>query len=345
MIKYKGRLHFRQYMPKKPVKWGIKVWMVADAKTGYVSNYDIYLGKPCGSDRGEVGLATKVVLDLTQPFQHCNRHIFFDNFFTSVPLVEELLQRGTYACGTLRANRYPDCYKSKRGGRKQGIKVKAGDLRQLQKGTMLVTVWFDKRQVAVLSSNCNPNETTTVQRRTKAPPYTKDIAKPMPVHLYNHNMGGVDLNDQLRSYYPSGRSGKKWWRFVFWYLLDVSICNAFIVEGLSSHTPSSRTRRTHLHFRLELAKQLIGGFCGRKKYAGKKRKATPLDNALSLPNLPGHHEVKLEGRKGACICCSLNGRRNPSGRTPETSFGCDRCGVHLCRSGCFLEYHTENSYI
>ena len=156
-------------------------------------------------------------------------------------------------------------------------------------------------------------------------------------------MEGVDLNDQMHSYYPSGRSGKKWWRFVFWYLLDVSICNAFIVKGQSSHRATSRSRRTLLNFRLELSKQLIGGFCGRKKYAGK-RKVTPLDNALSLPKLPGHHEVRLEGRKGACISCSLHGRRNQSGRTPETVFGCGRCGVHLCRSGCFLEYHTENSY-
>ena len=96
---------------------------------------------------------------------------------------------------------------------------------------------------------------------------------------------------------------------------------------------------------LELAKQLIGGFCGRKKYTGKKRKAAPFDNALSLPNLPGHHEVKLEGRKGACMSCSCHGRRSPSGRTPETVYGCDRCGVHLCHSGCFLEYHTENSCV
>ena len=110
------------------------------------------------------------------------------------------------------------------------------------------------------------------------------------------------------------------------------------MEGLSSHLPSSKSRRTHLQFKLELAKQLIGGYSGRKRYAGKKRKAASFDNAISLPNLPGHQEVKLEGRKGACICCSLHGRRNPSGRTPETVYGCDRCGVHLRRSGCFLEY-------
>ena len=123
MIKYKGRLYFRQYMPKKPVKYGIKVWMAADSKTGYVCNYDIYLGKPLTSSRGEVGLATKVVLHLTEPFQHCNRHVYFDNFFTSVNLVEELLRRGTYACGTLRTNRYPDSFKVTKGGRKQNSKL------------------------------------------------------------------------------------------------------------------------------------------------------------------------------------------------------------------------------
>ena len=117
---------------------------------------------------------------------------------------------------------------------------------------------------------------------------------------------------------------------MFWFLIDAAICNAFVVEGLSSHLPSSRSRRNHLQFKLEVAKQLIGGYSGRKRYAGKKRKATPFDNAISLPNLPGHHEVKLEGQKGACICCSVHNRRNPSGRTPETVYGCDRCGVHLC---------------
>jgi len=52
-----------------------------------------------------------------------------------------------------------------------------------------------------------------------------------------------------------------------------------------------------LSFKLELAKQLIGGFSRRKKYAGKKRKVTNLKNAFSLPSLPGHREVKLEGRE------------------------------------------------
>ena len=80
--------------------------------------------------------------------------------------------------------------------------------------------------------------------------------------------------------------------------------------------------------------------------ARKKQKGTPFDNALSLPNLPGHCEVKLEGRKGACMNCSLHGHRNPSGRTPQTVYGCDHCGVHLCRSGCFSVIpHREFTFI
>ena len=149
----------------------------------------------------------------------------------------------------------------------------------------------------------------------------------------------------MRSYYQSGRTGKKWWRYIFWYHLDVAICNAFVVERLSPHVTGTRHRRTLLHFRMDLAKQLIGGFSGRKRYPGQKRKFSPLDNTLALANLPGHQAVKFTGRKRSCVHCAQQGRRNPSGRTPETIFGCNRCGVNLCRTGCFLQYHTENSFM
>ena len=45
MIGYKGRLSFLQYMPKKPKKWGMKAWALADSKTGYIWNWKLYTGK------------------------------------------------------------------------------------------------------------------------------------------------------------------------------------------------------------------------------------------------------------------------------------------------------------
>ena len=45
MIRFKGRLYFIQYMPKKPTKWGLKAFVLADSKTGYTFRWHLYTGK------------------------------------------------------------------------------------------------------------------------------------------------------------------------------------------------------------------------------------------------------------------------------------------------------------
>ena len=48
MIAFKGQLAMKQYLPMKPVKRGIKVWMCADASNGFVCNMQVYTGKKDG---------------------------------------------------------------------------------------------------------------------------------------------------------------------------------------------------------------------------------------------------------------------------------------------------------
>ena len=38
----------KPYLLKKPVKRGFKVWVRADAVSGYVSEFDVYTGKVAG---------------------------------------------------------------------------------------------------------------------------------------------------------------------------------------------------------------------------------------------------------------------------------------------------------
>ena len=45
MIKFQGRSSLKQYMPQKPIKRGIKVWVLADSRNGYFSRLEIYTGK------------------------------------------------------------------------------------------------------------------------------------------------------------------------------------------------------------------------------------------------------------------------------------------------------------
>lgn len=74
MIKFKGRSYLKQYMPKKPIKRGYKVWVLAD-QTGYCWNFDIYTGKT-GNDT-EKNLGSKVVKMLAAPLINKNHKIFY----------------------------------------------------------------------------------------------------------------------------------------------------------------------------------------------------------------------------------------------------------------------------
>ena len=91
MVAFKGRSFMKQYMPAKPVKWGFKVWTVAEADTGYVSGYEIYTGRRAVPSQH--GLGYDVVMQLTEVYQYQRRHLYFDNFFSSVQLLRDLEQR------------------------------------------------------------------------------------------------------------------------------------------------------------------------------------------------------------------------------------------------------------
>ena len=45
MIKFKGKSKITQYIPLKPIKWGIKVWILADSVNGYIIDFKVYICK------------------------------------------------------------------------------------------------------------------------------------------------------------------------------------------------------------------------------------------------------------------------------------------------------------
>ena len=45
IVKSKHRSGIRQFIKNKPVKFGIKLWVLADSKNGYTSNFEVYAGK------------------------------------------------------------------------------------------------------------------------------------------------------------------------------------------------------------------------------------------------------------------------------------------------------------
>lgn len=102
MIKFKGRSSLKQYMSKKPVKRGYKVWMLC-ANNGCNLKFDIYTGK---SDNGvQCELGVRVVKSLTEDCAGRHHRVFFDKYLISYPLLKELRDATIYSCGMVSANR------------------------------------------------------------------------------------------------------------------------------------------------------------------------------------------------------------------------------------------------
>jgi hypothetical protein len=102
MLPYKGRYcNIRQYMKRKPVKKGLKVWVLASLQSRYVSNVIVYLGAREARVENEF-MGANVVLVVVRGLENRGHVIITDNFFTSVRLHTELLRRGFYGTGTVK---------------------------------------------------------------------------------------------------------------------------------------------------------------------------------------------------------------------------------------------------
>lgn len=103
LVPFRGRVSFRQYIPSKPDKYGMKIWWICDSVNSYPLKGIPYLGK-LGPERG-VNLALTVVEQLCVPFHGTNRNVTFDNYFTSFELAQKLLSVKLTCVGTLRKNK------------------------------------------------------------------------------------------------------------------------------------------------------------------------------------------------------------------------------------------------
>lgn len=191
MIKFKGRCSMKQYMPNKPVKRGYKVWVLAD-QSGYCYKFNIYTGK--SKHKVEKSLGENVVKKC-EGLEFKNHKLYFDNYFSSVKLLEDLKQMNIYKCATINPTQKElPIFKSDKI-------LKQGDFDYYTSDSGLYVVkWKDKRSVHLISNYHNPDELTTVQRKDKTGK-KEDIPCPKVLVDYNRHMNAVDKLDQLKSAY------------------------------------------------------------------------------------------------------------------------------------------------
>ena len=260
MVKFKGRSTLKQYMPKKPIKRGYKVWAQCDAKTGYIYVFDIYIGKADENASSEEGLGYNVIMKLCEGVPR-NTLVAFDNFFTGIPLMNDLLiKKGIYAVGTVRLNRKDLPEKLLPKNKNKNEKLGKHEFMYKSKAPVSAIQWMDTQPVNILTTAHNPKSVSTVMR-TQKDGSKKGITIPTAIAEYTVNVGGVDHFDHFRASYPIGRKSKRNWLRLFYFIFDAAIINAYVLY-IQIHKQKVHALRD---YRLRLARSLIDGFTGKKR--------------------------------------------------------------------------------
>lgn len=326
MVKFKGRSSLKQYLKDKPTKRGFKIWMLCDSK-GYNSRFEVYTGKKDGIR--QIGLASRVVLDLCRDFCGKNHQLFVDNFFNSYELLLTLKENKIFACGTLNPRRKNlPILKSEKSMVRGDY-----DWKQTNDGITMIR-WMDKKTVNFLSNYHDPREVMSVKRRQKD---GSSVMVPCPKILsdYNLNMNFVDNFDRLKKDYQIDRKSKKWYLRLFFHYLDVCITNSFIIH---KQVAPPNNKLTNKNFRRAVYDGLIS-----------KHALMPAKTPKRSVEIKGHKphvskNIRLESnchqpvRSTSKRCAKCSTKKNPV----RTIWMCTTCNVPLCLrkdKDCFQHFH------
>ena len=332
LVPWRGRLVFRQYLPAKAHKYGIKVFKLCSSE-GYCWSLQVYGGKSATGGR-EVGQALRVCKDLTVGLRNKGRTLYVDNLYTSYAMARFFLEEQTHVVGTLRANGVdmPKEVLEK--------KLKKGEMiyREEQHG-IVVLKWKDTRDVRLLTTKHQPEmEEIAVRPATYATNSTSNVQtrprkrKPTAIIDYNKGKAGIDLSDQMASYACVLRKGVKWYRkLAMELLLGVSVVNAYVI-----YKKATNSKIGIREFRENLAVSLLS-------LSPERRHIQP---SILSPHVISEVENKSAKTRRRCVLCyeqiqRTEGREVARKRAKLVNTLCVSCGNKPFCISCFGQHHTK----
>ena len=216
LIEFHGRVAFRQYIPTKPGKFGVKLFWIAESPSAIPLQTLVYVGEQTVS-RAEKeehgGHVPALLMRLMEPYMNKGRNVTGDNYFSDLSTAVKLANKKTTYVGTLRSNKrcLPDEAKSITNRSR-------GDSLHFYSDQATICSYWDKgqRPVNILSTMHGP------QRNMSS-----DDGKPEIVNFYNQTKSGVDTLDKIIRGYSSKRKYRRWPVHVFFTLVDCSVYVAF----------------------------------------------------------------------------------------------------------------------
>ena len=342
IIGFKGRFMYIQFNQTKPKKYHIKAFGLTDSSSGYVLNLLVYFGANTSYDPRAADLdgnAVKIFDSLVPVLgpDASGFTIFCDRWYTTKLLLDYSLRKRFYLTATVQARRkgFPADLKT--------LKLSHGDQRYWLSDdkNIMVCAFQDKKakKHVIMASTDATNDSVIV----KAGKGTK--SKPEIIDKYNQYMNGCDRADQNIGYYGlHTRRSTKWWKKIFFWVLEITVSNAFVLFKQTRQRPLTHAAAEKLTLKI-FKKALINQLEAKaaqmedtteppRKTVGRPPKESPLQRKT-----PGMHLIEHAGPRNdrRCVVCSTP--ENPR----RAQYICGTCPnkPHLHPKDCFFKYHKQ----
>ena len=330
LVLFRGRVIFRQYIPSKRHRFGIKFFVLCDSVTGYILDYIVYSASaidiPAVAKKDPIGFSGSVVKTLLGQDYIGKGHILYtDNYYTSPALADFLQKNNTGLCGTVKSNRKQMAKFPNKGPQ--------GTMQKKKAGKLLAISYTDKRQVLLLSTVHKGDMIDTNKKNRLT---GEVIRKPDAICDYNKHMRLVDKADMMSSYIDCTRKSRKWPSRLFQHILRLCMVNAFILFKQVNVGYKKSLRE----FTMTVVTQTLS------------RNATKVPHRLSgltneerfncdgfLESIAGVGNRKSYRRCHVCLQTCLQEQRRK-----ETAYRCKSCKTPLCIEPCNELFHRSLRY-
>ena len=255
-------------------------------------------------------------MQLVQPFVYQGYKLYFDNFYTSPTLLNDLVQYDIVATGTLNVNRkevpkevpamkmYVD-----------GLPRGSGYYFRAVGSGITYCAWRDTKTVVLASTAFPAHSENTVARRLKDPvtgnSTTKHVPCPLMLESYNKYMGGVDKSDQLISYHKVSRRTMKYWKTIFFHFIDIAVVNSHIIFNFISLQKQMKPMSEN-QFRDKLILEIIS------MYGVEKQPVKSATHRRTACRVSHGSKLYPSSDKARCVYCHLhNARRFTQRKCPD----------------------------
>jgi len=350
----KARNSYKVYMPNKPHKWGYTFFVLSGA-SGFAYNLEFFAGQENNTEgrkisEPDLGASANVVVRLGRVMpKNQNFKLFFDNYYTTLPLLVYLKKRNILSLGTVRRNRLKnvklpddsDLMKQPRG-------TTAHCISNVLDTDIVAVTWKDTKIVSLLSTFAAVDPVMKVSRFDRKQKKRVEVDCPNIIQVYNKHMGGVDLLDGLLGRHKIKMRSRKWYMRVFYHLLDVTIVNSWLLHKRIQEQKGDSNVLPLVKFREDLAVSL----CKIGTYTPKRgRPSNDVQEGITkkakMGTKIGQHAPPKDVRTDRIDHWPVENNKRMRCKKPGckgfTFMMCGKCQVSLCCGKgltCFTKWHT-----